>query len=893
MRSSNSTNRDGAVGRPPRWARQLLIWLHPAQTLEEVEGDLDELYTYWYRRKGKSQATFRYVLNVISVLPPFVRQRPETTTYPRETHRTTGFLQPAMLRNYLKIAIRNLTRNKVYSFINIGGLSVGLAVAMLIGLWLYDELSFNRHFQQYDRLAQVMQQETTQDQVNMGRHLPIPLWSQLRTSYPDDFKHVVISSWTGDHILGYKDRKFTNKGNYLSADAPDMLTLTMLKGTRAGLKEPASILLSESVAQTLFGETDPMGKIISLDNKVNVTVTGVYEDLPYNTDFRDMSFIAPWDLLASTDGWVKSGATDWQQYAWQVLVELAPGTNFEAVSAKIKTIKHRHSPDAKGSKTAVFLYPMADWHLYSEWDKQGNPTGRIQFVWLFGIIGLFVLFLACINFMNLSTARSEKRAKEVGIRKAVGSVRSQLIGQFLSESFLVVALAFVLALLLVQIGLPWFNELADKQMAILWDNPLFWALGLGFSLLTGLVAGSYPAFYLSGFQPVKVLKGTIRVGRFATVPRKVLVVVQFTVSVTLIIGTFIVFRQIQYAKNRPIGYDRTGLITIPIHIPDIRNQYNTLRSELLTSQAIVDMATSSAPTTELGYLDSGYNWEGKDPTTKVSLGVAAVTHDFGRTVGWQFVAGRDFSRQFSTDSAGMILNQTAVDYMGLKNRNGGPPIGKTVTWNGRSFQVVGVINDVVMESPFTPVKPTVFILNYRWATVFTLKLNPERSTTESLSKLEAIFHQFDPNSPFEYKFSDQQYALKFATEERIGGLASAFAVLAIFISCLGLFGLASFVAEQRTKEIGVRKVLGASVFSLWGLLSKDFLTLVIISFLIASPTAYYVLHKWLATYDYRTGMPWWIFALSGAGALAITLLTVSYQSIKAALLDPVKSLRSE
>ncbi|MCF0072943.1 ABC transporter permease [Dyadobacter sp. CY261] len=874
---------------PPRWAAWLLSRLGPEGLEDELQGDMQEMHAFWCRTAGLRKANWRYLLAVMRLIRPFSRSKARKLKSQPE-YRTTFIFQPAMLRNYFKIAWRNLAKNKVYSVINIGGLAAGMAVAILIGLWIYDELSFDRYFQNYNRIAKVMQRGTFNGEVFHGEYNPAPMGTELRTVYGDDFEHVIMSSWTKDHILAHGDKKFTKTGNYLSADAPDMLALKMRSGTRAGLKDPSSILLSESAAQALFGETDPLGKIMKIDNRLNVTVTGVYEDFPYNTEFRDMKFIAPWDLYVSSEQWVKRAQdnAEWGNFSWQVLAQIAPNTDFDAISAKIKDIRLKHNPEVAFLKPQVYLLPMSKWHLYSGWDKAGNLEGRFQYVWLFGIIGTFVLLLACINFMNLSTARSEKRAKEVGIRKAVGSLRNQLISQFFSESLLVVAFAFLLAILMVLLILPLFNDVADKQISILWSNPFFWLCGIGFSLLTGLIAGSYPALYLSSFQAVKVLKGTFRVGRFASVPRQMLVVVQFTVSVTLIIGTIIVFRQIQYAKNRPVGYDRNGLITVAINTPELQAHYNALRDALIQTGAVTDMSTSSAPATDLNSQNSGFSWEGKDPNFKENFGTIAVSHDFGKTVGWQFVAGRDLSRQFAGDSSGMVLNETAVRYMGLKD-----PVGKTVKWGDKAFQVVGVIKDMIMESPFKTVTQTVYHLNYGWANVINIKLNPAHNNSESLAAIEGVFRKFNPGSPFDYRFTDQQYALKFAAEERIGKLASGFAILAILISCLGLFGLASFVAEQRTKEIGVRKVLGASVANVWALLSRDFVVLVTIAFGIATPIAWSVLSNWLQKYEYHTEISWWIFAVSGGGALLVTLLTVSFQSVRAALVNPVKSLRSE
>jgi putative ABC transport system permease protein len=538
-------------------------------------------------------------------------------------------------------------------------------------------------------------------------------------------------------------------------------------------------------------------------------------------------------------------------------------------------------------KSSVFLHPMNKWHLYSEFKDGINTGGDIQFVWMFGIIGMFVLLLACINFMNLSTARSEKRAKEVGIRKTLGSFRSQLIGQFFSESLMVSFFAFLFSLVLLLLALPFFNQVADKTIAVLWSSPLFWILGISFSLITGLIAGSYPAFYLSSFQPVKVLKGTFKAGRFAALPRKVLVVLQFTVSVTLIIGTIIVFRQVQYTKNRPIGYDRTGLVEVDMKTDDIHKNFIAVRNDLIKSGVIVEMAESGSPLTDVYNNNSGLTWRDKDPNLQDDFATIAISPEFGKTAGWKLTEGRDLSRSYVIDSSSMIVNEAAAKFMKFKH-----PVGESIKW-GKDFKIVGVVKDMVMTSPYEPVKPSIFYLLNNNGGIMNIRLNPKMSAHEALGKIETTFKQYDPGSPFDYKFTDEQYANKFANEVRIGKLAGVFTLLAIFISCMGLFGMASFTAEQRVKEIGVRKVLGASVFNLWQLLSKDFVLLVLISLFFAIPIAYYFMHGWLQNYKYRSDLAWWVFAATGAGAVIITLLTVSYQSIKAALMNPVKSLRSE
>ncbi|SEM47758.1 ABC-type antimicrobial peptide transport system, permease component [Chitinophaga rupis] len=792
-----------------------------------------------------------------------------------------------MFKSYFKAAFRNLVKNKVFSVINIIGLSAGMAVAILIGLWIWDELSFDKYHQHYDRIAHVMQHETFNGRVNTGVGVPIPLGNELRTTYGSDFKQVVLSSWSMNSLVSAGDKRVGLQGNFMQQGAPDLLTLNMLKGTRSALKEHSTILLSQSLAKSLFGDADPIGKIVKINEDLVETVTGVYEDLPLNSSFKEVKFIAPFFDLTS---WTQGNEDNWNNNSFQIFVQLADKADIDKVSAKIKSVKQaRLSKEEAKVNSELFLQPMSKWHLYADFKNGVNTGGAIQYVWLFGIIGIFVLLLACINFMNLSTARSEKRAKEVGIRKAVGSQRSQLINQFFLESLLASFLSFVCALLLLISLLPFFNLVAGKQISIAWANPYFWAACIGFTIITGLLAGSYPAFYLSAFKPVKVLKGTFRAGPFAAVPRKTLVVLQFTVSIVLMIATIVVFRQVQYIQNRPIGYSREGLITIIMRTANYHNSFAAMRNELLASGVITEMAESNTPITENDHYDNSFDWQGKDPNEKATFNTIGVTTEYGKTVGWQLKAGRDFSASFAADTFGLILNETAVKYMGLKN-----PVGEVIKWGGRSFTILGVVNDVVMENPYEPVKQSVFhIKGNDDGGILNIRLNPKLSLATALGRLQAVCAKYSPAEPFSYQFVDEDYASKFTYEKRIGKLSVFFTVLALFISALGLFGMASFMAEQRVKEIGIRRLLGATVFNLWSLLSKDFVMLVIIALCIATPAAYFFMHNWLQHYTYRTNMSWWIFALTGSGAIIITLLTVSYQSIKAALSNPIKSLKTE
>jgi ABC-type antimicrobial peptide transport system permease subunit len=530
---------------------------------------------------------------------------------------------------------------------------------------------------------------------------------------------------------------------------------------------------------------------------------------------------------------------------------------------------------------------MAKWRLYNDFENGKNTGGFIKYVRMFGILGLVVLLIACINFMNLSTARSEKRAKEVGVRKAVGSSRKQLIRQFLSESLFISILAFLFALGIVALALPYFNRLTEKEMSLQLTSPIFWIIMIAFTLLTGLLAGSYPAFYLSSFNPVNTLKGNLNIGRSDALPRKILVVLQFASSVILMIGTTIIYHQIQYGKNRPIGFDNRGLISVDWS-DDIGKNWEALRADLLSTGMVMSVCKSNSPPSDIYSNNNGWEWKGSQLVDKtVVFCTIATDYDYTKTIGIKLLAGRDFSRDYA-DTNAVILNQAAAKRMGLKN-----PVGEQLKWNGQNMTVVGLIPDVQMESPFRPISPLTIIFNKNWTGYVNIRFNPNVSASDALKKIQPIFDRYNPAFPFIYRFADTDYAKKFNYEELVGNLAAIIAVIAIFISCLGLFGLASFTAEQRVKEIGVRKVLGASVVSLWQLLSKDFVKLVLISCAIAVPVAWYFMNEWLKGYEYKVEIGIGVFVMVIALSILITLITVSFQAIRAATANPTKSLRTE
>lgn len=790
-----------------------------------------------------------------------------------------------MILNYLKSSWRNIRRNKLYSFVNISGLAMGLSVAMLIGIWVWDELSFNKYHTRYDRIGQGWQFVSFGAKKTDYNSVPVPLAAELRNKYPE-FELVSVASYNRTALISKGDKILSREGMYVEDGFVEMMSVRLLSGSPHALKDSRSVLISESMSNGLFKNENPLHQTIRLNNKEDVVIRGVYEDFPDNSTFHGVNYLAPWELNVSTNEYAKRANNEWDENSFQIFTLLKPGISFEKVSLKIRDIRMKME-NPPGYKPEFFIHPMRKWHLYGNFEDGANVGGLIKTVWLFGLAGVFVLLLACINFMNLSTARSEKRAKEVGIRKTIGSLRSQLINQFFTESVLNAFIGLILALIITKLSFPFFNDIAGKNLDILWNQPVFWLVALGFAWITGILSGSYPAIYLSSFQPVKVLKGSFKAGRSSGLFRKVLVVFQFTVSVVLMIGTGIVYSQIQYAKDRDLGYNKAQLIEINMLTPELIAQSDALRSDLLNTVAVADVAKSEASiTTEYGGT-TNISWKGKAQDSKPLVIGLRVSYDFGKTIQWKIDQGRDFSRDFGLDSSSIIINQSAAKLMNLSN-----PLSEVIQYSGKTYSIIGIAEDMIRDDPFKAIKPTVFVLNNSASNIL-IRIKPNADLQASLKEIEHVFKKHDPSSLFDYKFADKSFEVKFINENRIARLAGFFAFLAIFISCLGVFGLVSFMAEQRIKEIGIRKVLGASVGNVWHLLTRDFILLVFISLIVGSPLAYYLMNGWLRNFEYRIEITWEIFIVVSLLALVITLITVSFQALKAAIANPLKNLRSE
>ena len=785
-----------------------------------------------------------------------------------------------MIKSYFKIAWRNLFRNKGFSLTNILGLSIGMICTMLILLWVQDELTYNKFHSNYRNIYQVIAHRNFNNQIFTDQNMVLPLATAIKSGSPL-VKNAVVTTNKGSHVLAYGEVKLKKEGYTVSEHFFDMFTSKFVKGNAAtAIPDAYAIVLTQSAAKALFGKADPINKILRVDNEYDAKVTAVVEDVPGNSTLQ-FDFINAFNY----DGdYVKRAMTNWTNSSWNVYVQTVPGANMKVLEKTINNIKQQHDPGDKKIST-YFTFAMNKWRLYSDFKDGKNTGGMIEYVRLFTIIAIIILLIACVNFMNLSTARSEKRAKEVGIRKTLGSHKKQLILQFFSESMILAFIAFLFSVLAVFVLLPSFNSLVDKHLHLDLTEPLFWAGTVAIIILTGIIAGSYPALYLSSFNPVKVLKGTFISGKAAVLPRRMLIVAQFSISILLIAATIIVYKQIEHTKNRDMGYNPNNLIMLPAS-PDVNRNFTVIKQELMKTGMISAVTRTMSPITDIWWKSPAPDWEGKPADANIIMAGITTDVDFCKTMGIKILKGKDFSGMPS-DSGAMLLNKAAVEAMGLKN-----PVGTKMRY-GKEYTVIGVTDNVIMESPFKPVDPMMVYFDPGNSNSLSIRLKQSAGLQQSLQSIETIFKKYDPAVPFEYQFADKEFSKKFLTEDLISKVTNIFAGLAIFICCIGLAGLASFTIEKRIREIGIRKVLGATVQQLLFLISKEFLKLVLIAFVIAVPFTWWFMNNWLEKYTYHISISIWLFGAVGIIILLLTLLVVSLNTIRAAIANPVKSLRTE
>lgn len=786
-----------------------------------------------------------------------------------------------MLANYLKLALRSLRNNRLYSILNIAGLAVGLAASILVLLWVVDEFSYNKFHTNLPNIHLILQNQTQGGITYTFEALPAPLAAALRAEIPE-VKRAARFSWRGQHLLNVGEKAFYERGYYAEPDFFNIMTFSAVKGDpAAALQDAGSVVITERTAKKLFGDEEPIGKTLRHNNVRDLKVAAVIRDLPTNSTLR-FDVVLPFRIFElENTGWMN----DWGTNGLPTWVELQPNTNVAALNAKLENFVQGKEPDAAAH---IFAYPLSEWRLRGKFVEGKQSGGRIDMVIMLGIIGAFVLLIACVNFMNLATARSERRAREVGVRKVVGAQRSLIIGQFLSEALVMTFFALVLGIILAKSALPAFNSFFEKSLVFDFSNWQIWSAILALGLVTGLLAGSYPAFFLSRFQPVKVLKGgPISGGKSGGMLRKGLVTFQFVISIFLIISTIVIFRQVEHVQNRPLGYDAENLITIPAR-GDMGEKFEVLKNDLTQIPGVKSVSAGTDNMIQFGSNTSGIEWAGKTEDQDFLITVTGVHYDWTKTTGLKIVQGRDFSPEFGGDTMACLLTQTAVRRMGLNE----PVIGSTIR-HDTTVTVIGVVEDFIYNDAFSSPMPMAIYLGRRSMSNFFVRFQNNENWQQSLAQIEQAVKKHNPAYPFEFRFVKEEYQKSFDEIRSAGQLGNVFGGLAIFISCLGLFGLSSFVAERRNKEIGIRKVLGATVASVWFYLSKDFLKPVFLAFVLAAPLAFWAMQQLLLRFEYRIELSWWMFAVAGLAALAVALLTVSYQGVKAALVNPVKSLRSE
>jgi len=791
-----------------------------------------------------------------------------------------GTKAPRMLKNYFKIAWRNLFRNKAFAATNLLGLAIGMTCSILIFLWVHDELSYDKFHTNYKDIYQVIANRDFKNSVFTDRNMAFPLGPALEHGYPQ-IKTAVEMSYPQQRLLAFGENRVKKTGYTVSGHFFELFTWKFLKGNPSGaITDPSSIVLTASAAKAYFGSEEAVGKTMKIDDNELVKVSAVVADAPDNSTFK-FDFIQPFNY---SDSNMKKQMNEWYNSSWNVFVQLAPGANAAAAQKVVDDLKKANSPRDKIS--SYFLFPMNRWRLYSDFRDGKNTGGMIEYVRLFSVIAVIILLIACINFMNLSTARSEKRAREVGVRKTLGSDRGQLMAQFLFESIILTVIAFVISVLAVWLLLPGFNGMVNKHMSLDLGDPVFITGLVVIILFTGIVAGSYPAFYLSSFNPVQVLKGTLVAGKKAIIPRRVLVVSQFVISILLISATIIVYRQLQYVKNRDIGYDPDNLIALP-NTDLLNKNYSAFRNDLQATGLVSAVARTMSPVTEVWWRSPAPHWEGQQPGQEIIFMGQRADEHYTDGLGIRLLEGKGFTGTPS-DSGSVLLNKAAVEAMHLVH-----PVGAVLRYGSSQFTVIGITDNVVMESPYKPVDPQMVYYAQGGGNFFNIRLKDGASPQQAIESLRGLVRKYDPAAIFEFRFVNEDFQKKFLSEELISKITNIFAGLAIFICCLGLAGLASFTMERRVREFGIRKVLGASVPQLLGLISQEFLRLVGIAFVIAVPLTWWAMSSWLEKYTFRVPISPWTFVIVGLLLLGLTLLVVGLNTIRSAMRNPVKSLRTE
>lgn len=787
-----------------------------------------------------------------------------------------------MLKNFLKVTIRNLRRNSLYSFINISGLAIGISCSILILLWVQDETSFDKFIPKADRLHQVWLNAEFDNSIQSWNSVPLPTYEAMKTAHAK-IVNSAVAGWGNNRLIAREDNRIMQPGYFVSEEFLDMFEFPMVTGDRSTvLDDPSSIVISESLAEIMFRDENPIGQFLKVDDQSVLKVTGIFEDTPANSSF-DFDYLIPWKHREATQQWVVDNKTNWGNYSFQVYVELSDANAGEEVEAGIRNMIEEHGQEDMPRK--LFLHSMPRWRLHSNFENGKEAGGQHEYVTLFTAIAMFILIIACINFMNLATARSERRAKEVGIRKSLGSRRGQLIAQFYGESLMISLISFLLSVGVVSAVLPVYNNLVDKRLFLDFQSAEFWLFSLSIIFVTGIVSGSYPSLYLSSFNPIKTLKGKVSVGKNANLPRRILVMLQFGFAVFLIISTVVILNQIELAKSRDLGYDQEGLITVPL-TDDITKNYDVLKQDLLRTGAALSMTRSNSDVTQINS-NNFLGWPGKPESQRVIFVTVVTEYDYAKTVGAEMLYGRDFSKEFATDSSAIVINKAALDLMGLED-----PIGTQLDLWGQKRTLIGVVDNILMGSPYEQVRPMFLTLD-DWGGSLMVRLRPTDDMKATMDEVQTVFERHNPAYPFDYSFVDERFQRKYTSINLTRKLSTIFAVLTIFITGLGLFGLASYTAEQRIKEIGIRKVLGASVSNLMLLISRDFAMLVMIAFLVASPLAWWGLNSYLDRYTIRVDVEWWVFAVTGVVSLVFALAIVSNQARRAAVANPVQSLRNE